>query len=80
MVDLEGLDDHDVEVVKGLIDAHVVETGSDVGIRVLADWDTARTHFVKVMPRDYKRVLVAAAEARAAGTDEMEAILSLIHI
>ena len=76
MVDLEGLDDHDVEVVKGLIDAHVVETGSDVGIRVLADWDTARTHFVKVMPRDYKRVLVAAAEARAAGTDEMEAIMA----
>jgi len=31
---------------------------------------------VKIMPRDYKRVLEAAAAAREAGTDEMEAIMA----
>ncbi|MFT7473127.1 MAG: glutamate synthase (NADPH/NADH) large chain [Verrucomicrobiales bacterium] len=76
MVDLDPLDDDDETRVAALIDTHVAETGSDVGIRILADWDSARSSFVKVMPRDFKRVLVAAAEARAAGTDEMEAIMA----
>jgi glutamate synthase (NADPH/NADH) large chain len=43
---------------------------------VLADWDEMRGSFIKVMPRDYKRVLDAAAGAREAGTDEMEAIMA----
>ena len=76
MVDLDELDADDEAKVAELIDRHVVETGSDVGIRLLADWDSARKSFVKVMPRDFKRVLAAAAEARAAGTDEMEAIMA----
>ena len=76
MVDLERLGEQDSQEVKALIDKHVVETGSDVGIRVLADWETAKLNFVKVMPRDYKRVLEAAAAAREAGTDEMEAIMA----
>ena len=76
MVDLDPLDDGEEQRLAELIDRHVEETGSDVGIRLLADWDKARTSFVKVMPRDYKRVLEAAAEARAAGTDELEAIMA----
>ena len=76
MVDLEKLDADDQETVKGLIDLHVTETGSDVGIRILADWDASKDRLVKVMPRDYKRVLEAAAHARATGTDEMEAVMA----
>ena len=76
MVDLDPLSDDDEEILRNLIDRHVDETGSDVGIRLLADWDSARRSFVKVMPRDYKRVLAAAAAARAEGTDEIEAIMS----
>jgi glutamate synthase (NADPH/NADH) large chain len=76
MVDLDDLSSSDEAILKDLIDRHVVETGSDVGIRVLADWDHVRSSFIKVMPRDYKRVLEAAAAARAAGTDEMEAIMA----
>ena len=76
MVDLEGLGDDDEQVLRELIDRHVVETGSDVGIRILADWEVLKARFVKVMPRDYKRVLEAAAEARATGADESEAIMA----
>ena len=76
MVDIDPMNQEDEDTVKALIDQHVIETGSDVGIRVLADWDVAKDAFVKVMPRDYKRVLEAAASARAAGTDEMEAIMA----
>ena len=75
MVDLETLGD-DEELLRGIIDRHVIETGSDVGIRLLADWDAVKGRFVKVMPRDYKRVLEAAAIARAAGEDENEAIMA----
>ena len=76
MVDLDPLGPDDEAALKAIIDQHVVATGSDVGIRLLADWDAARSSFVKVMPRDYKRVLDAAASARAAGTDELEAIMA----
>ena len=76
MVDLDPLDDEDEETIRSLVDKHIVETGSDVGIRVLADWDESKARFVKVMPKDYKRVLNAAAEARANGTDELDAIMA----
>ncbi len=76
MVDIETLTHVDESSLKARSDRHVTETGSDVGIRVLADWDRARSSFVKIMPRDYKRVLEAAAAAREAGTDEMEAIMA----
>jgi glutamate synthase domain-containing protein 3 len=59
-VELESLDDEDdAAFVRDLIGRHVRHTGSALGARVLRDWtDTAR-QFVKVMPRDYKRVLDA---------------------
>ncbi|MND02880.1 Glutamate synthase [NADPH] large chain [compost metagenome] len=44
---------------------HAHATGSGLGRRLLADWASTRTMFVKVMPRDYRRVLTAEAKARA---------------
>jgi glutamate synthase (NADPH/NADH) large chain len=76
MVDIDPLDADDETRLREIIDQHVVETGSDVGIRVLADWDSAKGSFKKVMPRDFKRVLAAAEEARRDGTDELEAIMA----
>jgi glutamate synthase (ferredoxin) len=68
MVALEALDDpEDTALVHSLIERHVQYTGSALGSRVLRDWDALRSVFVKVMPRDYKRVLLAQAKAAAAG-------------
>jgi glutamate synthase (NADPH/NADH) large chain len=47
-----------------------------VGHRILADWPAHQSKFVKVMPRDYKRVLSAIAEAEASGSDVDEAIMA----
>ena len=70
MVDLEPLEDpEDVELVQQLIRQHVEYTGSDLGTRVLGEWHQSVGRFVKVMPRDYKRVLQAQARAAAAGRD-----------
>ena len=46
------------------------------GQRILADWDGELKHFVKVMPRDYKPVLEAIAEAERTGEDVDEAIMA----
>ena len=58
LVDLEPLTNgEDASEAKTLIEKHLNYTGSTVAARVLDNWPTARSQFVKVMPRDYKRVL-----------------------
>ena len=48
--------------------------------RLLADWDDAVARFVKVMPREYKRVLAAQRRAEAEGTDPIEAIMAASRV
>jgi glutamate synthase (NADPH/NADH) large chain len=67
MVDLEGIIAADETFLRATIERHVELTSSELGARVLDDWRTARAHFVKVMPRDYKRVVEAEAHAAAEG-------------
>lgn len=58
MVDLESLSsDSEVWLIYGIVQAHTRYTGSALGERILDNWDNLVDHFVKVMPRDYKRVL-----------------------
>jgi glutamate synthase (ferredoxin) len=68
MVDLEPLEAiEDIELVRALIHKHASYTGSDHAARVLDAWSDMAALFVKVMPRDYKRVLAAQAQAVAEG-------------
>lgn len=79
MVELEALepaDANDTAWLRDFISAHVDATDSAVGQRILSDWDDNLKHFVKVMPRDYKRVLTAIAEAEKAGEDVNAAIMA----
>ncbi len=61
MVDLDPLDESDVEFLHDRVSRHYEETDSAVAERLLARWDDAVDEFVKVMPRDYKRVLAEQA-------------------
>jgi glutamate synthase domain-containing protein 2/glutamate synthase domain-containing protein 1/glutamate synthase domain-containing protein 3 len=71
LVELEELGERDEADVKELIAEHVARTGSLVGRNLLASWEKgARERFVKVMPRDYKRVLAEQAAAVAAPVGE----------
>jgi glutamate synthase domain-containing protein 3 len=66
LVELEELSDADAEEVKALIKEHAQRTGSLVARNVLADWERgARSRFVRVMPRDYKRALAELAQRAA---------------
>ena len=68
MVDLEPLAEaEEIGLVRDMIARHVAHTESAYAARILADWATLQPKFVKVMPRDYKRVLLAEARARAEG-------------
>src|SRR5207247_1222926 len=70
MVDLEALDQsEDVQIVGDLIDRHVTYTGSAYAAKILAGWRAMQARFIKVMPRDFKRVLAAEALARAEGRE-----------
>jgi len=76
MVDLETFSDDDLEWLHGMLTAHRDATDSAVAQRILADWPQQAGDFVKVMPRDYKRVLEAIAEAERTGADVDETIMA----
>ncbi|MEK7214356.1 MAG: glutamate synthase large subunit, partial [Chloroflexota bacterium] len=66
MVELEAVvSDEDRGHLRRLVEEHFATTGSANARRVLADWDAMLLKFVKVMPRDYKRVLAERARQGA---------------
>jgi glutamate synthase (NADPH) large chain len=65
MVELERLDPSDIETVHTMLRRHLRYTRSPVASRLLASMEVTRTQLVKIIPRDYKRVLAAEARARA---------------
>ena len=67
MVGLERLDAGDEATVRGMIERHADYTGSERARKVLSAWADCFPRFVKVMPKDYKRVLAALEKAQAAG-------------
>jgi glutamate synthase (ferredoxin) len=70
MVDLEALDQPaDVSLVGDLIDRHVTYTHSAHAAKILAGWRAMRPRFVKIIPKDEKRVRAAEAKARAQGRE-----------
>ena len=67
MVGLEKVEGAEGAELRALVQRHADLTGSQKAKALLANWDAAVTKFVKVMPKDYKRVLQAIATAQAKG-------------
>ncbi len=57
MVDLDPLDAEDSRLLKDMITKHYAYTGSTVAKFVLDDFDNQLKNFIKVFPKDYKKVL-----------------------
>lgn len=77
MVELEKLQDlEEITQLREMIQRHYAYTNSEVAQRVLSDWDAAVPKFVKVMPKDYKRMLQAIAEVKAMGLEGEEALMA----
>jgi glutamate synthase (NADPH/NADH) large chain len=59
----------DAERLRILVERHLLHTGSARARMLLENWDSALGHFVKVMPKDYRRALTdMEAERLAAKT------------
>jgi glutamate synthase (ferredoxin) len=67
MVDLDAVEEEEADVVRALIEDHVRWTDSACGARVLREWSSACAAFVKVVPKDYKRVLLGRRADRMEG-------------
>ena len=80
MVDLEAVDeDEDVVTIRELLGRHVQYTQSTVAKRILNNWADYQARFVKVMPKDFKRVLAAIRKARETGMPEDDAVMEAAH-
>ena len=77
MVGLEKLDDTDeIEEVWKMIQRHQTYTQSARAAHVLSNWNTLVPKFVKVMPKDYKRMLQAIKRVTATGLGGDEALMA----
>ncbi|HKQ80648.1 MAG TPA: glutamate synthase large subunit [Steroidobacteraceae bacterium] len=76
MVDVEALEEpEEIAAVRAMIDRHVRYTNSSRGHAVLDRWDAMVKRFVKVLPRDYKRMLACISRAHEQGLTGEEAIM-----
>jgi glutamate synthase (ferredoxin) len=77
LVGLEKLEDTDeIEEVWKLIQRHQAYTKSARAAKVLADWKKLVPKFVKVLPKDYARVLQSMKKAQSQGLTGDQAIMA----
>ena len=74
---LEKLEDADeIESVWKMVQRHQTYTKSERAAKILADWKSYVPKFVKVMPKDYKRVLQSMKKVQSQGLSGDEAIMA----
>lgn len=76
MVDLQELSSDDIEEVKSILEAHVENTNSNKGKSVLENFEALANKFIKVMPRDYNRMITTIKELEGEGYSRAEAELA----
>ncbi len=77
MVALEKLTDADeIEALWKMIQRHQAYTQSELAGRILADWQGMVPKFVKVMPKDYKRVLQSMKRVEQSGLSGDDAVMA----
>jgi glutamate synthase (ferredoxin) len=65
MVDLESFaDEKESNEIKTMVENYVKYTGSEGGAKILEDWENLKSKFIKVMPKDYKRVLAGKSRIK----------------
>ncbi len=76
MVLLDTIQDaKEISDVEEMIRRHAEYTDSEVAWKILAKWEDMLSKFVKVMPRDYKRMLEAIQQSREQGLTGEEAVM-----
>ena len=77
MVALERIEEPaELEKVHGMIQRHAEYTQSERARKVLALWDVMAPRFVKVLPKDYKRMIQAIQRVTQSGLSGDEALMA----
>ena len=76
MVDLLPLDEADARELNDMIWKHALQTGSTIAWRMIGNWEEVFSQFIKVLPKDYGRVMRALAEAQSRGLAGEEAVMA----
>ncbi|WP_281890890.1 glutamate synthase large subunit [Paenibacillus sp. YYML68] len=76
MVLLETVEEiYEAEELRNMLQHHVTYTDSAVAHRVLQQWEQYVWKFVKVIPKDYKRMFEAIERVKRSGLSQQEAML-----
>ncbi len=76
MVLIENVTAEDERLLHALLTEHVEETGSEQAQRILNNWEQVKTDFVKVIPKDYKNMVIAIERLKQQGMTEEEAAMA----
>ena len=79
MVLLEELSLDDEKIVKDLIEEHVNATGSPKGNKILFNFESEKSNFIKIIPRDYKKVIETVEKYKNLGCDNDEALIKAFY-
>jgi glutamate synthase (ferredoxin) len=66
----------EIAEVRAMIERHLAYTKSERARKVLEAWDQAVPRFVKVLPKDYQRMLACIERAHAQGLSGDEAVMA----
>ena len=75
MISIEKVENkYDKKELRDLIEAHVEATGSEIGKKVLKDFEEYLPHFKKLIPNEYKKMLTLSARLEEKGltTDQAQ--------
>ncbi|HET8562419.1 MAG TPA: glutamate synthase-related protein, partial [Candidatus Binatia bacterium] len=75
-VTLERLDESDMQEVEEMLKRHAIYTRSARAWQLLALWEQTAGKFLKVTPKDYRRMLEALRQAESRGLTGEEAVMA----
>jgi glutamate synthase (ferredoxin) len=81
MVSLQALSDADeIDCVKTILQRHLDATQSSYAGRILTSWEESLPKFVRVMPKDYERMLKLFKEVESTGLSGEEALMEAFEL
>ncbi|THG90114.1 glutamate synthase [Alkalihalobacillus alcalophilus ATCC 27647 = CGMCC 1.3604] len=72
----EVLTDIDLSLLKSMLEKHQSYTNSQVAKSILGNWQNEIKKFVKVIPKDYKRMLEAIERVKQEGLADVDAVMA----
>ena len=80
MISIEKVDNkYDKKELKNLIEAHVAATGSELGQKVLDQFDMYLPHFKKLIPNEYKKMITLSAKLEEKGLNSEQAQMEAFY-